>query len=116
MEISIVYSRLSHDQSHDPFFITFFFLLVQARGTLIFRFSDSNVLRVEALPEGWFEYNCAFTAVTEFYGKTMRNDSNAVDTSDTMDISDADITREAGDTSNAVDNPKLANGIVYTLQ
>lgn len=31
--------------------------------------SDSNVLRVEALPGEWFEYNTSFATVTEFYGK-----------------------------------------------
>ena len=30
--------------------------------------SDLNVLRVEAVPPGWFEYNRAFSVVTEFYG------------------------------------------------
>ena len=30
--------------------------------------SESNVLRIEALPEVWFDYNKAFSTVTEFYG------------------------------------------------
>lgn len=40
--------------------------------------SDSNVLRVEALPGERFEYNSSFTTVTEFYGRTETRSESVV--------------------------------------
>lgn len=43
--------------------------------------SEGNVLRVEELPGGWFEYNNAFTTVTEFYGEPLADsDEDSVTT------------------------------------
>lgn len=47
--------------------------------------SESSVLRVEALPEEWFEYNNAFATITDFYGKTS---TSAIDARGSVEIQD----------------------------
>ncbi len=67
------------------------------------------MLRVEALPESWFEYNNAFTTVTEFYAKTANFSSTDIATSDAANSSDA------MDTSDASGERKTANGTIIAV-
>lgn len=47
--------------------------------------SDSKALRIEKLPQGWFEYNKAFSTVSEFYGRKTESDAEAEECCDTLE-------------------------------